>query len=418
MKCALEQLFNSNKYKKIQTVLEFGAAKLKNIPYILKCGKDVTAVEFEKLMENEITKATREECEKYGKRFKSIQFPNPFIFDDKKYDLGLLLNVLPTMPIPAERLYVLNLLHEKVKNDKYLLWIAFRETREYKDIGEAGTNECGDGIWVHKDWRYKTFYKYHPLEELDELMGLFGFDKIDITCNEVRLYQKNKYNIMGDLVTPERICRYIPENTGIEDPVSVTPKIVEWTSEIKPVIPNPPELQIENLYIEKLGQIQHGTKDAEVYHRFVSYALSRIFRGQLRNMKMKKDIRKGTGIIDTLFLNSADKGFFHNIKSSQYDCTHPIVEVKNIEGDPENNEINQLYSRFSPQRGNFGLLICRKIDDPESVLERCASKAHTGAMLVLCDDDIRRLMEYRRDGELENIDDLMDDKWTDLTYAS
>ena len=64
-------------------------------------------------------------------------FPNPFIDDHKSFDLAILANVLPVMPIPAERLYVLKVLHEKVRADKYLLWIAQKEG-PYKEIREAG----------------------------------------------------------------------------------------------------------------------------------------------------------------------------------------------------------------------------------------------------------------------------------------
>src|SRR2546427_5034989 len=114
LKQVLDDIFDSKELGSIDRVLEFGAAKLKNIPYILKKGKTVSAVEFETLAENNMTKANLKKCEKYGSKFEELIFPNPFLNDKRTFDLALLLNVLPVMPIPAERLYVLKLLYEKL----------------------------------------------------------------------------------------------------------------------------------------------------------------------------------------------------------------------------------------------------------------------------------------------------------------
>ena len=42
------------------------------------------------------------------------------------------------MPIPAERQILLDVLHDKIKNGKYLLWVAQKEGSFYKDIKEGG----------------------------------------------------------------------------------------------------------------------------------------------------------------------------------------------------------------------------------------------------------------------------------------
>jgi len=48
----------------------------------------------------------------------------PFIQSRKKFDLIILMNVIPVMPVPAERLYLLDLLNSKVNDDEYLLLFA------------------------------------------------------------------------------------------------------------------------------------------------------------------------------------------------------------------------------------------------------------------------------------------------------
>ena len=110
----LKDIFTSKELKKINDVMEFGAAKLKNIPFILEQGKNVSAVEFKKLSENKYSKQNLEKCKAYGKRFRKLFFPNPFISSKKKFDLALLLNVPPVMPVFAERLYLIDLLYKKV----------------------------------------------------------------------------------------------------------------------------------------------------------------------------------------------------------------------------------------------------------------------------------------------------------------
>jgi len=56
LQTVLTDIFESGDFKTINNVIEFGAAKLKNIPYILEKGKNVCAVDFEKLIENPITR--------------------------------------------------------------------------------------------------------------------------------------------------------------------------------------------------------------------------------------------------------------------------------------------------------------------------------------------------------------------------
>ena len=84
LQSTMKYIFSNSDYGKIETVLEFGAGKLKNIPFILKYGKSVSAEEFEELGENEITKSNIKIAEKYGKKFEKLLFPNLFISNLKK----------------------------------------------------------------------------------------------------------------------------------------------------------------------------------------------------------------------------------------------------------------------------------------------------------------------------------------------
>jgi len=320
------------------------------------------------------------------------------------------------MPVFAERLFVLQLLNKKIKKGKYLLWLAQREGN-YKQIREAGKNDCGDGIWMGVRQRYKTFYKYHSIEDIDEMMALYGFEleKKFSVQDVARLYKKTRPPLFRNVVNPKKIKDNIPIDKSIKDSDSVKPKLVKKTAKIQPVLPNPSALSIETLFIEKIKDIPKGPEGAEEYHRVVSHALARIFRGSLRNMTIKVPVDKGVKIIDTVYTNCAEKGFFNNLRS-RVNCAHPIVEVKNITGDPTNSEINQLNGELSKSRGQFGMLICRSIQNEERVYDRCRTLSSDRYIIFLTDEDLFELIEYSRDNNLNEINDFMDDKLKRLIF--
>jgi len=416
LKEILDEIFTPESYGKIDTVLEFGAAKLKNIPYILKKGKCVCAVEFQELMTNDMTKANIKKCKKYREKFQEIIFPNPFTNDEKKFDLILLLNVLSVMPIPSERLFLLKLLHEKLNDKKYLLYVAQKEG-SYKKIRDDGNNDIGDGIWMGKGRRFKTFYKYYPVDELDEIMALLGFDLIKRYTggDDARLYQKNNFAPFEDQITEEKIIENIPVDLTIKDSTTGNLKTVKLTDEIKVVSPNPKKLSLENLYLDKIRTVPAGIENAEIYHRLVSYAMARIFRGSLRNMNIKVEIDGGIKIIDTVFTNSSTKGFF-NILRSKIDCSYPMIEVKNISTDPTNVEFDQLNGRLTSTHGYFGILICKKVLDWDKVIARCKTYLPDHFILCLSEQDLIMLIEFSRIGDDDAISDFMDKKLQTILF--
>jgi len=415
LKSILNEILDSSELK-IKSVLEFGAAKLKNIPFILNKGKSVCAVEFEELSNNPMTKNFLKECKKHGDRFHKLVFPNPFIRHSKTYDLALLLNVPPVMPIYSERLYLLDLLSEKVKEGKYLLWVAQKEG-SYKEDRESGKFFCGDGIWQGKKKYFKTFYKYINKEDLNEIMSLYGFEKVKSwnLGSDAILYKKTKHNLFHGLITEERILDLIPDDETISDPKSIKPSQIKKKTDTKIILPNPRELSIETLYMDKINSIPEGIEHAEEYHRVVSHAIGRIFRGSLRKMDIKMDIKDRTKIIDTLFTNCAKEGFFNNLRDN-IKCTYPIIEVKNYTDDTKNPEVDQLNGRFNKNHGHFGIIVCRHIENKDKMYERCATVLPDSIILFLTDKDIFDLLELSRENNHEEISDFMDEKLRTLLF--
>jgi hypothetical protein len=418
LKQVLTRTFNAPGLEPIESVLEFGAGKLKNIPYLLEQGKSVCAVEFQELSKNPYVKKNLKKCRKYGNKFQELVFPNPFLRDTRHFDLVLLANMIPVMPIPAERLFLFDLLHSRVNRGKYLLWYAQKEG-SYKALREASKNDFGDGLWMGKGKYLKTFYRYHPKAELDELMGLYGFEPVDLAfgiSEDAKLYRKNEHNLFSGMLSTERIEKEIPVDEMIAIPSSVNFGRVKRTRTTKPILPNPRSLSIENLYVERIKAMIPGPDDAEVYHRTVSHALARIFRGSLRNMTIKQEMNEGLMVIDTVFTNSAESGFFKMLQS-RTDCIHPIFEAKNLKDDPDNDDFGQVVTRLGDNTGHFGVLVCRKVRDYDRAIKRCKIfQQNHNIVMFLTDEDVFEMLELSRNGDNDEISDIMDRRLKDINF--
>ena len=128
-------------------------------------------------------------------------------------------------------------------------------------------------------------------------------------------------------------------------------------------------------------------------------------------VKMEEGIKR----IDIIFTNSAKNGFFFKLYN-QVKCNYPMIEVKNISHDPGNVEIDQLAGRFNDNRGNFGILVCRKIEDKKKVIERCKTYLPNRYIVTLSENDLVELLEFSRESMFEEIDDFIDTKLKELIF--
>ena len=307
-----------------------------------------------------------------------------------EYDLALLINVLPVMPVFAERLMVLQTLYEKIKNDGYVLWYAQTEG-SYKDKRLSGKYTCGDGIWTGITNYKKMFFRYHEVDEVDEMFALNGFDfvkKFHSPGNNVRLYKKNKYCLLKNNLTFEMISNEIPQDNSIKDPETVEPKIVSGSEKITEILPNPTKLSLANIYQSMLDKIPEGKdkdpKAPEIYHRVASLILSRVFRGSLSGMEIKRDKDNGLKVVDTVFKNKAKNGFFDDLANKfKILCPYIIVEAKNYSHDIKNQEFDQLSGRLDDKVGKFGIIVCRDAKNQEDIKSRCESYLNKGEYVII-----------------------------------
>lgn len=126
-------------------------------------------------------------------------------------------------------------------------------------------------------------------------------------------------------------------------------------------------------------------------------------------------IHAGRKRVDLKFTNQAQHGFFHWV-AQHYPAPSIWVECKNYAGDPGNPELDQLAGRFSPSRGQVGLLVCRRIDNKPLFLDRCRDTAldHRGYILALDDQDLGTLVEARRADNQDAFRALLQDRFQGL----
>ena len=123
LKGALHEAIAAAGVKKSQAILDFGSGKLRNALYLLKQDYSVCAVEYESLFGgSEQADSNWQSCQRFKKRFSTLMYPHQIKTCADQFDLVLLINVINIMPIPAERLLVLQYCHKILRPGGHLLW--------------------------------------------------------------------------------------------------------------------------------------------------------------------------------------------------------------------------------------------------------------------------------------------------------
>lgn len=163
-----------------------------------------------------------------------------------------------------------------------------------------------------------------------------------------------------------------------------------------------PNVPLIDQIVRDLGHTRVGHASAGTFHRIVDRALREVFYPQLRYFKIEQEINQGRKRIDILASNTQSPGFFSDLAVVHHiHCPYVPIECKNYRQDLENPELDQLVGRFSNTRGNFGLLVCRRIQDADAILRSCKDILHAGNgyVIVLDDSDILQLLQCRKIGD-------------------
>jgi hypothetical protein len=144
-----------------------------------------------------------------------------------------------------------------------------------------------------------------------------------------------------------------------------------------------------------------GRAKAGKYHRAIAELLKALFHPDLVLQEIELEINSGRKRIDIGYTNVATEGFFHWLANQQgVHAPRVFAECKNYNQDLANPELDQLAERLNPFRGQFGMLVCRSIDDRDWFQKSCQDALKNGHYMIGIDDaDLRRLVETRKSGD-------------------
>ncbi|XOK63729.1 hypothetical protein ACJ7K1_11665 [Paenibacillus elgii] len=169
--------------------------------------------------------------------------------------------------------------------------------------------------------------------------------------------------------------------------------------------------EIIDALIINLRRIPIGTKFASEYHKFIKSVLEILFYPHLSNPTMEEKIHQGRKRVDIVMNNITTGGFFHRLHDiNKIFCPYVFIECKNYSKDVANPELDQLSGRFAFNKGKFGILMCRNIDDRELLYQRCSDtyRDDRGLIIPLDDIDIISMLESLKNNEEDTIDKLME----------
>jgi SAM-dependent methyltransferase len=397
-------------------ILDFGAGKLRNTLYLLEKGFRVCAVEFEQMYnKTERAKSMYDKAKSRRNKFYKLMFPDQFLAYESQFDLVLLINVCSIMPVPAERMLVIQYCREKLKEGGYILWYTQHRDNDYvkRCVPEV---RVGDGYYLNDNNRYQTFYRDFEAYEIDGMFLANGFrrqEKFTVPHVHARLYRKIGSNPTQPVLDAEKIRRYVSGDVELEEKKQVGVRTVKKSEISETNIPNPDMLKDETTYIEALRNLQTGK--ASEYHNLMAAILIKLFMPPLKYYDIESEIDEGRKRID-LVMWGAESGFFNRlITQHEIHAPYIMIECKNYKIEVRNEELDQLAGRLDEKRGKFGILAYRKAEDEGLLLERCQDKLKDSKYIItLNDEDIISLLNCKL--AEEEIDELMEEKMRQLIF--
>lgn len=163
-------------------------------------------------------------------------------------------------------------------------------------------------------------------------------------------------------------------------------------------------------FIKTLESLPSGRKYADEYHEFILGLLTFVFYPSLSHPKKETPIDNTRKRIDITYVNTADDGFFNNLKS-QITSNYIYVECKNYSTKIANPEFDQLSGRFNESSSKVGMLVCRTAD--EFAYERASGQfRRKNELLLIITDEllISMLNDMKLSEEKSDINVLTHEK--------
>lgn len=149
--------------------------------------------------------------------------------------------------------------------------------------------------------------------------------------------------------------------------------------------------------LQRILAVSPGNAGATEYENAIEALLSALFYPSLSYPYKQHPLHQGRKRVDITYTNSAANGFF-NWVGQHYPSSMVFVECKNYGREIGNPELDQLSGRFSPNRGQVGLLVCRSLENTDLMLARCRDTAQDarGFVLVLDNERLSQLVATRK----------------------
>lgn len=268
----------------------------------------------------------------------------------------------------------------------------------------------------HLEYDADEYYRHFLLEHLREvelnansaLVDLLRDGRRRVTKKSLRKkYGSGKEAIVREsLKYPEALAKYRHAKANKPHPPLTHEEIAAAEAQ------NPPDW--DRLLSDVLS-LPVGLEASKKYETAVEALLTALFYPPLTNPVVQHKIHQGRKRIDIAYTNMGVAGFFDWL-AKHYPSSHVFVECKNYGKEIGNPELDQLSSRFSPSRGQFGLLVCRRFENKKKFLESCRDTAKDGRgfIIPLDDDDLRALVESRKTDPLFLLLSLIRNRFNDL----
>ena len=177
------------------------------------------------------------------------------------------------------------------------------------------------------------------------------------------------------------------------------------------------KIEIAKFLKAKLKEVGVGAKNASKYHDLIIGILEFLFYPNLANPRKETPIHERRKRIDITFENSAEEGFFYSLPTIyQIPSSMIMIECKNYKEDIGNPEVDQLAGRFSVNRGKFGMLLFRNINDEKLLMNRCKDICTDKfeVIIPLMDSDLNRALDSIIDNTGDNIEKIISDKFFEI----
>ena len=248
------------------------------------------------------------------------------------------------------------------------------------------------------DYNDDEYFRYYVLEYLRDM-------ELSANSELVQLLKDGTPRV----TKKDLIKKYGAGKTMIVDETRKHPEILEQYRNVKERDIAPPLTHTEiaegdpdalpdwDALLSAVTNLPSGRENASEYENVVEQFLSALFYPSLTNPKVQREINQGRKRVAITYSNVAVQGFFAWV-GQHYSAPFIFIECENYSVDPTNSELDQLAGRFSQKRGRFGLLICRKLNDRDLVMERCRDTANDGRgfILALDDNDLIQLVDERK----------------------